>query len=425
MAKRKRVSSRADTQELPKLQDLEDREPEAFFEYEDDEDEESGEERLKKMKVPKALYRVGIILLVLVLGLALWLNRDSLNPERVGQWLKLQFMGSGEGDGFPVAITGSSVLASNFTSYGGDAYILSDTALTALSSSGKELLSLRHSLNQPVLRTAHEKALLYNQGSTGYTILSGTEKTWSGTSEQDILVGDVAQSGKFALGFQGSDGASEFQVYQKDGSLQYRYLFAKDYITAIALNYDGTWGLVCTMRGEKGGIISKATVFDFNREDPVASFEVKDNLLLDACWTEGGDLYAVGESALLRARSSDYAFEEYGYDGRQLTAYRLDQGRAFLSVSAYEHAGPCTLLVFHGMEEPLRVESDQRIVSLSASGGVIGALVESSARFYDYSTGEELGRADAGGDAKSLALGSESMAYILGVSEIRTIQLAQ
>ncbi len=424
MAKGKHTGSRADTRELPELRDRDDREPKALFEYEDDGEESGGEERLKKMKVPKAVYRVGIILLVLVLALALWINRDSLDPEQIGQWLKVQFMGSGQGDGFPVAIVGSSVSPSNFTSYGGNVYILSDTALTILSSSGKELLSLRHSLNEPVLRAAHGKTLLYNQGSTGYTVLSGTEKTLSDTAEQNILVGDVAQSGRFALGFQGSDGASEFQVYQKDGSLQYHYLFAKDYITAIALNYDGTWGLVCTMRGEKGGITSKATVFDFNQEEPVASFEIQGDLLIDACWTEGGDLYAVGDSALLRAQSSDYAFEEYNYEGRQLTAYRMDQGRAFLSISAYEHAGPCTLLVFHGMEEPLEVESDQRIVSLSASGGTIGALVESSARFYDYSTGEELGRADAGSDAKSLALSSERMAYILGVSEIRAIQLS-
>ncbi len=424
MAKGKeKADPRADTREIPNLDDYRDRE--ATVEYVEDEDEsgEDGEKRLKQMKVPKAVYRVGIILLVMVLVLALWLNREQLAPERVVNWVKLQFMGSDEGDGFPVPIAGSFVSASNFTSYGGDAYILSDTALTVLSPSGRELLSLRHSLNQPVLRTAGGQALLYNWGSAGYTVLSGTETVVSSTSERDILAGDVAQSGRFALGVQGSDGATELNVYQKDGTLQYHYLFARDYITAIALNYDGTWGAVCTMRGEKGGMVSKVTVFDFNQAEPVSSYETQDNLLLDACWTEGGDLYVVGDSALLTAQSSDWAFAERNYEGRQLTAYRLDQGRAFLSISAYEHAGPCTLLIYHGGEEPIKVESEKRVVALSVSGGTVGALVGAEARFYDYSTGEELGRVDAGSDAKSLALGSERMAYVLGVSETRTVEL--
>lgn len=422
MAKhRKKVDPKADTQEIIKLQDY--RETEAHIEYEDDEAEAEGEKRLKKMKVPKAVYRVGIILLLLVLALALWLNRDRLNPESVTEWIKLQFVGAEEGDGFPVSVTGSVVSASNFTSYGGNAMILSDTSLVMLDDSGRELLSLRHSLNEPVMRSASGKTLLYNAGSTGYLVLSGTDTAVSGNAEREIISGAVTQGGRFALGLQGSDGASDLKVFQKDGSLQYEYSFAKDYITAIALNYDGTHGAVCTVRTEKGEVVSKVTVFDFNEAEPLASAETRDNLLVDVSWTEGGDLYAVGESAILLANSSDYAFAEYGYEGRKLTAYRLDQGRAFVSVSSYEHAGPSTLLVFHGDEEPVRIEAGERIVSLSVSGGTAAALIDHHTVFYDYGNGVELGSVDAGSDAKSIALRNERMAYVLGVSEIRTVEI--
>ena len=416
---KKKVDSKSNTREIVRLRDYQ--EAEAFFEYEDEEAEAAGEARLKKMRVPKAVYRVVIILILLILGLALWINRSSLTLENITTWVKLQFVGEGQGDGFPVSITGSSVFASNFTSYGGDALILSDTALTMVDPTGKTGLSLRHSLNQPAMRSAHGQTLLYNQGSTGYMVLSGTEVKLKGTAEREILFGVVAQNGRFALGLHGADGASELNVYQKDGSLQYTYAFAKDYITAIAMNYDGVYGAVCTVRSEKGELISKVTVFDFNQAEPLTSYETRDNLLIDAAWTESGDLYAVGDSALLLAKSTDYVFREYSYDGRQLTAYRLDQSRAFLSISAYAHAGPCTLLVFRGENDPVRVESPERIVSLSVSGGTVGALVDGEAVFYDYSTGLEQGRADAGSDAKSIALSSERAAYVLGVSEIRTV----
>lgn len=142
-----------------------DEEPSSLFREEglsEEPEEPEDRERLKKMKVPKAVYRVGIILLALILGLALWLNRDSLQPERILNWVKLQFVGTGQGDGFPLPITGSTVSASNFTACDGNAFVLSDTALSAVSPSGKTVLSLRHSLNQPVLRSAYGKTLLYN-----------------------------------------------------------------------------------------------------------------------------------------------------------------------------------------------------------------------------------------------------------------------
>lgn len=401
----------------------------AVIEYED---EGGGAEEAKPEKprhsaaaVPKAVYQVAVILLVLVIGLALWMNRTNLTPENVGSWLKLQVTGAEIGDGFPVQITGSEVLESNFLALDGCAVILSDTALSILNPTGREDLSLRHSLNRPVLQAAGGRLLLYNSGSTGYMTLSGTDVVVSAVEGQDILTGAIAQNGRYALGVQGSNSASELNVYQKDGTLQYHYSLAQEYITAVALNYDGTYGAVCTVRSDKGTLISRVILFDFTNPEPIAGYETQENLLLDAYWSENGSIYAVGDAALLSASSSDYQFSEFHYQGRQLTAFRLAAGKAFLSISAYEHAGPSTLLVCTpGEEQPTRIEADKRIEAISTYGGSAGLLVGDEAIFYDYSTGTELGRAQAGGDAKSLALFSESGAYVLGVSEVRAIRVS-
>ena len=79
--------------------------------------------------------------------------------------------------------------------------------------------------------------------------------------------------------------------------------------------------------------------------------------------------------------------------------------------------------MFRGQEDPLEIQAEQRIVSLSVYGGSVGALAGQQLVVYDASTGQELARQDAGNDAKSIALFSESGAYVLGVSEIRRLQL--
>lgn len=420
-----RIIQLRDYQNPPSIPDDEPQEDaQAAIEYGDGEDSGKKRRHSKTGAVPKAVYQVAVILVVLVVGLAVWMNRTNLTPENIGTWLKLQVTGAETGDGFPVQITGSEVFPSNFLAEGGRAVVLSDTALTMLGSTGREELSLRHSLNNPVLQSAGERFLLYNSGSTGYIALSGTDVAVSAVAERDILTGAIAQNGRFALGVQGSNGASELNVYQNDGTLQAHYLLARDYITAIAMNYDGSYGAVCTVRSDKGTLVSRVVVYDFSSEEPVASYETTGTLLLAAYWGENGSIYAVGDTAMLAASSSDYEFSEYNYQGRQLTAFRLAAGRAFLSISAYEHAGPSTLLVYApGQEQPVRIEADRRIEDISVYGGTVGLLLGEEAVFYDYSTGAEQGRADAGGDAKALALSSESAAYVLGVSEVRTVQI--
>ena len=160
-----------------------------------------------------------------------------------------------------------------------------------------------------------------------------------------------------------------------------------------------------------------------NSTTPAAEYESQDNLLLGAGWGDNGVLYAVGDASLLRARSGELSFSEYSYQGRTPTAFQFAGGQCYLSVSAYEHAGASTLLVFRGQEDPLEIQAEQRIVSLSVYGGSVGALAGQQLVVYDASTGQELARQDAGNDAKSIALFSESGAYVLGVSEIRRLQL--
>lgn len=409
-------------------------EPEVQVEYEDifsgEEREDPAKEQKREIRqLPRALYIISLVLVIAVVGLSLWVNREHLSWENIKESVKLQVKGEEVGDGFPVPVTGANVYEGNFISYDGGPVALSNTALTAVNSTGREKFSVRHNLSEPVLRAAGGRYLIYNSGSKGYMALSGGKTTAEGAAEMDIITGAVSPSGKFALGLESSYGSSKLEVYMPDGSLQYEYPFSGGYITAIAMNYDGTHGAVCTVRSEKGELVSELTILDFNQEEPAARFETRENLLLAAYWAENGSIYGVGDTALVCGRSGEYEFSEYDYQGRQLTALGFGGGRAFLSVSAYEHGGTSTLLAFSGSEafgekNPVRMELSGRAQSVSAFGGTVGVLMDGQAVFLDYTTGMELGRAEAGEDARSLALGSEKRAYILGVSDIRAVEIS-
>ncbi len=419
--KHDRREKHAAPREVIRLSDYRDREETASVSYEEPPEEEAP---ASPSRVPKAVYRVALILLALVLVLALWMNRERLTPAGIADWVKVQFMGSGEGEGFPVPLTGTQVSVHNFTAAGPDALILSNTSLTRLDDSGKDLFTTSHGFSAPVLRAAGSCTLLYDQGGDGFRVYSGTQRTVEGPAESDILTGAVAPNGRYALGLQTEDGASQLQVFLEDGSLQYRYLFSKGYLTAVALDPTGTRGLACTVYAREGQLISQITVLDFSSEEPLAQVEVSGTLLADASWGDGGMLYALGDDALYAAKDSQPdTFTPFSYGGRYLTAYDFGEGRAVLSVSPYEHGGSSTLMAFHGPEAPVQMDFSGRITDLSLCGSVVGALADGQAVFCDYAVGTQLGSVSAGPDAKSLALSNERSAYVLGVSEIRRVTL--
>ena len=70
----------------------------------------------------------------------------------------------------------------------------------------------------------------------------------------------------------------------------------------------------------------------------------------------------------------------------------------------------------------MTAELEDRIEAISVYGGAAGLLVDGQVVLVDYSSGTETGRAQAGLDARGLALSSESEGYVLGASEIRKFQ---
>lgn len=103
-----------------------------------------------------------------------------------------------------------------------------------------------------------------------------------------------------------------------------------------------------------------------------------------------------------------------------MTAYELSGSKAVLSISGYEHAGACTVMVLGG-ESPLQLDTEERVTSISSFSGTTAVLTGSTILFYDSTTGQQMGTANAGKDVKAIALANESTAYLLGISQIRIV----
>ena len=362
-----------------------------------DETEHPALSEKKKLRVSKLLYRIIAVLLIAVVLLIILENKDNLTPENIGNWIRTKAVGFGFGDGYPAELTGSTALVGNFGAADGNLYVVSDTALTVLNGSAKEMFSARHSYNDPAVSEASGRYLLYNAGGT---------------------TGVICDSGKFALAVQPSDYASELRVYNKNGSLQYKYSFADSYITAVALNTDGTRAAVASTITHAGTLISRITVLDMSETEPIAEYESDGNLIFAVQWNRSGRVTAIGDTETL-VSDTGYNFTPYAYDGRTVTAYTLIPSGAVVSVSNYAYGGDSTLLIFRDSAEPVESDLSGRAVWLSAAGNKVAALLSSSVVSTDLTTGRQEAACNVPADTKSIAMADESTVYLLGVREIR------
>ncbi len=398
----------------------------SFQEHEDDEEitlikkKKRGKTGNKPSLVPKWVYRVSIILLLAVLVLVWWFNRENLTVENISDWVQTRVVGMGVGDGYPVSIPGGETEKGNFLSVDQEAVVVSNTSLLAWNSTGKETMSVQHSCSQPAVVQAGGRYLVYSIGGTSYQIETHTRNVLKGEAEAKILTGTLASDGRFALVTQSEDYACRLTVYLKDGSVQYEYDFSQAYVTSVALNSSGTKGFASGVTTKDGGLVSVLYIFDFNEEKPVYTISNEDTVVLSSAWGSDGKICAVGDRKTLWLNPNDGSVQEFNYEGQQLTAFAMDGSRVLLSLSSYAVSGACTLKEFRGSPEVVtQIESEDTVKSVSMYGETLAYLAGGTVQACSSSTGESLGSCNAGGDAREIALQNESSVYLLGVSEIR------
>lgn len=392
--------------------------PQAEIVYE----EEEGKPR-QRGSVPKAFYIFGLLLTVAVVLVMIWMNRSSLTVENIKTWMKTQTVGTGVGDGFPVTLPGNSVRPGNFLELDGKLVLLSDTALTVLSDTGKELAYERHSFEAPYIKSENGYLAACNLGGKGFFLHDGSERIHTGTAEGEIFAIAVGGDGSFAIGRRGGTFASEIDVYTAAGEKKYHYGFENDYVMALSMNGTGTKGIACVQGSQQGVAQSRVVILDFGQQSPVAEYVMSDVVVFDALWAKDGALYVVGDQKALVGSETDYHFTPYEFENRNLTAYSLEENQLTLSLSPHEYAGACKIVRLQGENTPTFIDTIQRVAALSVKGKTLAVLTGDTVTCYDSVTGEVV--MDAGRDAIGVQGLSEGQVFVLGTTEIRKLLTAE
>lgn len=297
----------------------------------------------------RLLLRLAAMLLAVVVALTIWQHWDSLAPRNLMFWIDQTF--STSGDGFPVEISGNTVLdVQQVQSY---MVLLTDTSLVAFNASGGEVMRRQHNYSDPILLISGRYMLVAEVGGKRFrletlpdTVLNVTSDNLSEDKktsvldtalENSIISADVGSDGTVAL-VTASSGSytSEVLVYSSSGKLKYRQRYVSVQAIDVALSANQREVAVIGIEGNHGVLQSSLRVYSLRSQDttPLKEYTGQDVMLCRVAYLDTAEIVAIGDTQTWVVDGNGDQDKRISYD-QQLVGYAIGDKAVGLALQKY------------------------------------------------------------------------------------------
>ncbi|MBE6823757.1 MAG: hypothetical protein E7513_00235 [Ruminococcaceae bacterium] len=412
-----------------KLIDFNDR---RVLSYEDLPLDDSGRTRFQKIVQTvklnkKSIIMSAMIIIILALCVLVFANRDRLSFANIKNWVQYGIFNMESEEHFPIDTEGAVISNGNFTRIDTNLVYTSDIQFVTLNSFGRTIYSYPQTFSNPVLVKAADcdTSLVYNLGGKDFFINDLDSTVFTGEAEDNILVADIAKNGTYALVTQKDGYLSKLFVYSGENKQKYAYSFADFYITSVSLDASGTTAVLSGISAHDGSQLGCVYVLDFTKEEPVLFQEFENNMLYYVDHLSNNYVCIIGENATYTLSMRTKAFDTVSYDSKTLTAFDVntDTNTFVLSLSRNGDGRMCDILSFSSSGKLKKtIATNLEITSISTYKNRIATLSEDTVSLFSKD-GVLLSETDGGLDPHCVVLYSTNDAYVLGVSEIRRLDL--
>lgn len=372
------------------------------------------------------IYAVVIIVLLFIVVFA-FTNRDRLTFSNFKNWVQYGVFNKNSEESFPIATNGDVISIGNFTQINSNLVYSSDTKFATINNFGRTIYTYNQSFNSPVLTKAADSdlSLVFNLGGKEYAINTIDSSIYKGEAEDNIIGASISKSGVYALVTAKDGYLSKLYVYTKDHKQIYAYSFADFYITSVSLDPKGKTAVLTGISAHDGSQLSCIYLLDFTKEEPVLFEEINDNILYYTEFLDKTHACIIGDSSAYTLSTRSKSLKTFSYDGKSLTAFDVntDTNTYAISLSRSGDGRKCDVYLF-STKGALKntITTELMISSVSTYKNRVAVLDTDTAYLYKKD-GTLISQEVAGLDPHSVVLYSTTDAYVLGVSEIRRIDL--
>ncbi len=323
---------------------------------------------------------------------------------------------------FTENIQGSNVEKRNFQLMDGKIAAVSDTSFTINKKSGKQINNTLHSFNQPAMDTDGNYAIIYNIDGKGFQIEKNSSQIINSNTSNEIICAAVSKSGVYALVTKSNDYVAELTVYSADFNEKYKYYFAENYVTDIAINKEGTRAIVSALQSDNGTLKSVIYILDFTNEQALVKLDANDNMVLYVDYFYDGNPVAIGDRYLSIINISKANKSDFNYNDKMLVSYSVNPKLGVsLALSSSNDGRNCDCVVIDSkLNKKADFSTEISVLSISSQNNRIAILSDGLVYIYKFDASNTK-KIEVMTDSSKILLTSNNSFYLLGENEIRGI----
>ena len=374
----------------------------------------------QKKRVPKSarerlfavLKAACAILVVLALVVIAAQRFGNVTFSSVGDWVDSLVSGLQRGDGYPYYFEDSSVLF--VEPIGSDLLVVTEHDTYVLDKTARRTNTLPHTYTAPYADSRSGRVLFLDVGGTTYRIQSKSRLLYEGTSAQRLLTGAIAENGAVALASRGENAQSMLTVLDSRQQEVFRWNCAAETIVAVGISDRGKRAAAAVLGAENGELYTKVHLFDFDYNEPIASFTFPEPvsgivyLAEDRVLLTGERVFALVEDGQL-SWQEDLSLNTLSAvctseDGMTAAVFSKYGSSAVKIIRAYNDKG----------EQLFETELAEPVKNVSCDGRHVSVLTDSFLYQYDRG-GTVVGQATVDADSiRPFTDGRKTYVYVLG-----------
>lgn len=366
------------------------------------------------IKNTKKLKLVAIIVVVLLLIMLAAAQFGGVTFSTISDSVRTFFAGLGSGDGYPYQISGMVIGDATVTN--SDLVLLYDDSVKVLDTTAKELSSISHKYDHPVMQSNSGRVLLYDEGGNKFKVQSKTRTLYEKETKYMILTGALGKDGSVAVATRAEDAQSMLTVYNSKEKEIFVWKCAKENIISCDVSDNGKLIAISVLGVENGSVYSKVYIFDKRKDTPKASFAYQDSAVSSIRFLSNETLFVLGNNVCSVIKGE----KEEKINVSVNTPYMIhisDNNTAVLVLSKYSSTTQKLVNVYDKSgRELFSNEIDGLVKSVSTDGKYVGVLTDNNVQIYNMK-GERVGLANVNTDAEKVIVSGRNT-YVYSADKI-------
>jgi len=373
------------------------------------------------LTVLKAVCVIAVLLILLVIAAYRFGN---ITFSSVGDYVGTLISDTKSGEGYPYLFENTGV--KSVVPIGSDLYVVGEDATFVLDHTARKLGYTQHTFSNPVAESIGGRVLLLDIGENNYRVMSKTKILYEETYAHKLLAGAIGKDGTVAIASRGANSQSMLAVYNKNHKEIFAWNCASENIIAVAVSDNGRRAAVSVVGAQNGELYSKVHIFDFDYQEPIASFDYSETVA-GLRFLTGNRLLLYGKNMFTVVENTEIVTEEdlslntlsrVYFDDRHFTCAVLSKYGSSASkfIRAYDRKGN---LLFE-------TELAESVKGISCDSMYVSVLTDNYLYNYNHS-GELVGKSAVDADCQTpFTDGNHTYVYALsGIQCYKTTEFSE